>query len=142
MLVWQFLIVSKRHRRTAGDEKGDVWLYSTESNLTQDTSYSISTTSSITIQLLLPHIVFIFNDLVWCVQIYLHHQRKVLDLTLHVCYKPTPVDPTKPRQQNKNMNNENLGLTLFLLEHNKNKSFHYFNYSSSSTSLSKHTLSF
>ena len=139
MLVWQFLIVSKRHRGTAGDEKGGVWPYSTESNSTPDTGYSLA-------QQQLFHFGYLvlcsFLKTVWRVQIFLLRHRKVLYLTMCVCQKPTAVDPTKPRQQSTNTNNEYLGLSLFLLEHNKNKSFHYFNYSPSSTSLSKHTLSF
>ena len=49
----------KRGLGTAGDEKGGVWLYSTESNSTPDTGYSFSTTTTITILLLLPRFVFI-----------------------------------------------------------------------------------
>ena len=42
LYLWQFLIVSKRHRGTAGDEKGGVWPYSTESNSTPDTGCSLA----------------------------------------------------------------------------------------------------
>ena len=40
--MWQFLIVSKRCQGTLGDEKGGVWLYSTESDLTPDIGYSLA----------------------------------------------------------------------------------------------------
>ena len=54
---------------------------------------------------------------------------------------PTPVDPTKPRQQSTNTNNEYLGPSLFLLERNKKKSFYFFNYSTSISLRTLHALS-
>ena len=36
------VFVSKRRRGTAGDEKGGVWPYSTDSNSTPDTGYSLT----------------------------------------------------------------------------------------------------
>ena len=57
IFVWQFLIMSKRPRGTAGDEQGGAW---PESNSTPDTGYSLAQQQL----LFIPRVVFIFKDCV------------------------------------------------------------------------------
>ena len=82
-----------RHWGTSGGEKGGVWLYSTESNLTPDTGYSLTQQQQF-ILLLIPRIVFIFEDCVWLMQMFLlHYEHARLD---NACVLKT--DPCQPNK--------------------------------------------
>ena len=91
--LWQFLIVSKRGLGTAGDEKGGVWLYSTDSNSTADTGYSLAQ------QRQLFHFWYLalcsFLKTVWRVQIFFASPQKSALFDNACVLKTDPCRPTK-----------------------------------------------